>query len=239
MKLTKAEIKFIDHYLIKNEVKWWDVRMELLDHIVSAVEDKITNKGISFNEALLDVHRGFGNQLITFSIPKKDLFKEGLYQANNGFKKFMRHKQKEIGRQQRKEVFNVLKSLVLKPQFWLEYLLLLIFIVGVFTYSHKASLGFSFFLLFIPLVSTFKYAFKKELRYSIAGNMIFIYSTLVPQMILLPLNIWKEEIKTNPNLYYAIFIGLIFLFYPIARAESIHFTKKAKAIIERHKLLNS
>ena len=71
MKLTKEEIQFIDEYLIKNEVKFWDVRVELLDHIVSAVEDKINNKGVSFNEALLEVHRGFGNQLITQRIPKQ------------------------------------------------------------------------------------------------------------------------------------------------------------------------
>lgn len=64
MKLTKEEIKFIDNYLKKNDVKFWDVRLELLDHIVSAVEDKIGDEGISFNEALLEVHCGFGNQLI-------------------------------------------------------------------------------------------------------------------------------------------------------------------------------
>ena len=46
MKLTKDEIKYIDNYLLKNEVRFWDVRLELLDHIVSSVEDKIDNEGI-------------------------------------------------------------------------------------------------------------------------------------------------------------------------------------------------
>jgi len=29
MKLTKEEIKYIDNYLIKSKVKYWDVRIEL------------------------------------------------------------------------------------------------------------------------------------------------------------------------------------------------------------------
>ena len=88
MKLTKEEIKFIDNYLIRNEIKFWDVRLELLDHIISAVEDKMTNDGTSFNEALLEVHRGFGNPFIEFGVAKSDVFEKGLYQSNIGFKKF-------------------------------------------------------------------------------------------------------------------------------------------------------
>ncbi len=74
MKLIKEEIQFIEEYLIKNGVKYWDVRLELLDHIVSAVEDRMENKGISFNEALLEVHAEFGNQVHTLGVnPKRQL----------------------------------------------------------------------------------------------------------------------------------------------------------------------
>lgn len=51
IELTKEEIKFIDNYLIKNDIKFWDIRLELLDHIISSVEDKIEKEGTSFNEA--------------------------------------------------------------------------------------------------------------------------------------------------------------------------------------------
>lgn len=43
MKLTKENIQFIDNYLIKNEVKYWDIRMEMTDHIASDIE-------INYNE---------------------------------------------------------------------------------------------------------------------------------------------------------------------------------------------
>ena len=86
MKLTKDQIQFIDNYLIKIKVKYWDVRLELLDHIVSAVEAKMEN-GMPFNKAMANVHRGFGNQLIKGSIAKDELLTKGIYQSNVGFKK--------------------------------------------------------------------------------------------------------------------------------------------------------
>ena len=54
MKLTKKEIKYIDNYLIKSKVKYWDVRVELLDHIASAVEEKI-EKDLLENILTLDL----------------------------------------------------------------------------------------------------------------------------------------------------------------------------------------
>ncbi len=128
MKLTKSEIQFIDNYLIKNEVKFWDVRLELLDHIVSAVEDKMQNEGKSFNEVLLDVHRSFGNQLIKGSVSKTDNFTKGLYQANNGFKKFVRNKQKEIGRKQRKRFWKTFPKFLMSTRFILEFFALLVLV---------------------------------------------------------------------------------------------------------------
>ena len=117
MKLTKDEIKYIDNYLLKNEVRFWDVRLELLDHIVSSVEDKIDNEGISFNEALLEVHRGFGNQIMGFSVHKKKFFEKGLYESNIGFKKFIRRKQKEIRRKHWKAYWRTFLPFVFSLRF--------------------------------------------------------------------------------------------------------------------------
>ncbi len=41
MKLTKEEIKFIDTYLKNNDVIYDDIRYEMIDHIASAVEEKM------------------------------------------------------------------------------------------------------------------------------------------------------------------------------------------------------
>ena len=45
MKLTKEQITYIDDYLKHHKVKYWDIRIELLDHIVTTVEEKL-EKGI-------------------------------------------------------------------------------------------------------------------------------------------------------------------------------------------------
>ena len=120
-KLIKEEIQFIDNYLIKNGVKYWDVRLELLDHIISAVEDKIEKEGVSFNEALLDVHEGFGNNTKIWGIYNDKLMKSGLYADNKGFKNFTMQKQKELGRKYRKQTLKNLKSNCISIKFLIEY----------------------------------------------------------------------------------------------------------------------
>jgi hypothetical protein len=35
MELTKQQIQHIENRLIKNGVKYWDIRIEMLDHVVS------------------------------------------------------------------------------------------------------------------------------------------------------------------------------------------------------------
>lgn len=51
MKLTTEELLFIDTYLQKSDVLYYDIRVELIDHIAVAVEDKMTNEGSTFYEA--------------------------------------------------------------------------------------------------------------------------------------------------------------------------------------------
>ncbi|CAM3564186.1 hypothetical protein FLGE108171_03160 [Flavobacterium gelidilacus] len=51
MKLSKENINFIDNYLKKNEVIYFDIRMEMLDHILNGIEKEMTEKNIGFYEA--------------------------------------------------------------------------------------------------------------------------------------------------------------------------------------------
>ncbi len=46
--LTKEEIIFIDTYLINTDIQFIDVRMEMVDHIASTIEQKIKTKNTSF-----------------------------------------------------------------------------------------------------------------------------------------------------------------------------------------------
>ena len=54
MKLSKEQIQFIDTYLIKNEVIYVDIRLEMLDHIVLAVEQKMAVENQDFYDAFKD-----------------------------------------------------------------------------------------------------------------------------------------------------------------------------------------
>ena len=41
MELTKEQIKYIDHRLENDGIKYWDIRIEMLDHVVSNIENKL------------------------------------------------------------------------------------------------------------------------------------------------------------------------------------------------------
>lgn len=51
MKLTKENIQFIDTYLINSNVIYVDIRYEMIDHIATAVEEKMNNEKIDFYDA--------------------------------------------------------------------------------------------------------------------------------------------------------------------------------------------
>ena len=55
MELTKEQIHYIDNRLVKYGIEYWDIRIEMLDHVVSDVEKKL-EEGEDFKKA---VHRSF------------------------------------------------------------------------------------------------------------------------------------------------------------------------------------
>ena len=73
MKLSAENIKFIDNYLKNSEVIYYDIRMEMLDHVATAVELKMQAENIDFYDA-------FKSYMV---VNKKEILKgnkeEGLY----------------------------------------------------------------------------------------------------------------------------------------------------------------
>tara|TARA_R110002033_G_scaffold169897_4_gene211469 strand:+ start:6940 stop:7581 length:642 start_codon:yes stop_codon:yes gene_type:complete len=51
MKLNKEQIHFIDTYLKNSGIEFIDIRMEMLDHIASAVENKMQKENLDFYHA--------------------------------------------------------------------------------------------------------------------------------------------------------------------------------------------
>ncbi|WP_282030253.1 hypothetical protein [Winogradskyella eximia] len=213
MKLTKEEIQFIDNYLIKNEVKFWDVRLELLDHIVSAVEDKMTNDGISFNEALLEIHHKFGNRIHNGYTYRLD-FNKAIFIDNKGFKKFTLKKQKEIRRKHWNTYWRTFLPFVFSFRFLIEYIVLGFFTFIGYQYSIKSGL---LVLISGVIISEFTKLFygglKKfkskslNIQMAVASSLLM---TQIPFWIMTLFNSHYEDVESKP--YYILFVIFTLLF---------------------------
>lgn len=51
MKLAKENIQFIDNYLKNSGVVYYDIHMEMLDHVATAVEQKMESESLNFHDA--------------------------------------------------------------------------------------------------------------------------------------------------------------------------------------------
>ncbi|CAM3564166.1 hypothetical protein FLGE108171_03155 [Flavobacterium gelidilacus] len=64
MKLTAEQTTYIENYIKKNDIKYYEVYMEILDHMILSVEDILENdKEISFQDAVMKAKvEGFGRK---------------------------------------------------------------------------------------------------------------------------------------------------------------------------------
>lgn len=92
MELKQQQIQFIDNHLKKMGIKYWDVRVEMIDHIVTDIEEKIKNHTMSFDNAFTMVINSWKRH-----IKETSSFYFGMYssapilvieKAKKSFKKF-------------------------------------------------------------------------------------------------------------------------------------------------------
>ncbi len=158
-RLSKDQIQFIDNYLIKHKVTFLDVRAELLDHIISVVEEKV-NKGISFNEALLDAHKSFGNKLGNYTSPS---FEKKLYYSNKGFKKFLQERHKAIHWSCQKQLWRRVLMFFYKPKgILLTVILLAVMFFSLKLFNEKTIKYIFLFSIALPSIFAFFSHFKKS-----------------------------------------------------------------------------
>ncbi|MFS4455296.1 hypothetical protein [Maribacter sp. 2304DJ31-5] len=123
VELTKKQIDFLEDYLIKNKVKYWDVRIELLDHVATEVENRM-HHGQTFDRALEEVHVAFGNKLRSKKLSKDQtqwIFTESIYADSSGYKKLIMDKQRELNRGFRKKLWQEIMNLIKHPLFIVVY----------------------------------------------------------------------------------------------------------------------
>ncbi|QXP63617.1 hypothetical protein [Polaribacter sp. HaHaR_3_91] len=79
MELNKEQLQRVEHYLDKKNITYIDVRFEVLDHIVSDIETKMTKENLDFETVFYNVTEKWNTQLkettsmffgLGFSAPK-------------------------------------------------------------------------------------------------------------------------------------------------------------------------
>ncbi|SOE21093.1 hypothetical protein SAMN06298216_1565 [Spirosomataceae bacterium TFI 002] len=126
MKLNKEHIKIIQQFVKSKYVDYYDVQLELVDHIASKIENTLEEDAdiLKFHDTLSDVHRSFG------------LF---------GFSEFVEEKQKKEYRKGMKLFLKELRSFFQVPQ------IILTLLIGLFFYSISTSFGGELFWASVQL----------------------------------------------------------------------------------------
>lgn len=239
MKLTQEQIQYIDNYLKRSGVTYWDVRAELLDHIASAIEEEITTNKSTFEEALKSVSISFGNQVRKRYILNKDNTKwipAGTFSDGEGFKKLQREKQKQIGKKNMKAYWKQVYQLFFSARFYAEFILMILLVTTISKFSEKWALGVAFLYLLHPIfLIAYKY-FKGE----IPKKSLHIH------MSMLGLVLWFNLFNLVPNCYqiffdtkldFQIYAWMLILLYPFIKASFVRYNNVCKKYKKHYDLM--
>lgn len=158
-KLTKEDIQFIDNYLLKSGVEYMDIRVEMIDHVATAVEIKMETQ----NECFYDVFKAYMLE------NKKDLIKQSDYS-------------KKIFKSLLKEVFYYALSLKSLVVFGFAFFVGMVLSYYFNIFSDKGDLKISIItVLFVPFLMTrvanwllSKERLKRKDKFSATNRMSFI-----------------------------------------------------------------
>lgn len=219
MELTKEQVKYIDHLLENEGIKFWDIRIEMLDHVVTKVEKKLNleHSNYQFKELVQDAFVKLG---------WKENFNGG--GLDHVFQKTL----SEYSKNNRKNIleyyktyFRKLKSLFLILIFWtylfinynnvtlIKYTLLgflclfLIFILGFFLkykVFQSSKLNSLIFLVSLP-IALLNIALnwpKVFFGFDKLSNLyVIIISAIVIPFLVIGMNFIYEEFKIAQNIY--------------------------------------
>lgn len=206
MKLINTQnLKFIDNYLKKSEIFYDDIRMELTDHIASAVEEKMQTENTDFYDA-------FKSYML---VNKKELLKKF---SGNGFKSF--------------EPIKSFGLFVLKPYL---LLFALFFYTGIYFFKSRIDIKhfiyefhhywFSSMFYFVIIHIVYFYFIKKKRFYAIEQSLFVL--TIIHYFFLF----FSKPIDSNQlNLIFwtdisILFFSLSYLFFYVNRIKKYYKNK--------------
>ena len=190
MELTKVQIEYIDNQLKKEGIKYWDVRIEMVDHIISDMEknSKTTDFKLELNLSLKRI--GWSGNLGA-------VHAESWKNVNNKYRK--------IYFQGFINFFKSAKNVILLLLFMLCYF----FLSSILEYN--TYINFSYLLFMLPMLCSF-YLFYKSWKgkpgksvHMDYGISYLIFSFMMLNAVIIFL---KPENGLQPE-YYKIFLLLV------------------------------
>jgi hypothetical protein len=169
MELTKQQIQHIDHRLENEGIKYWDIRIEMLDHVVSDIEKNLKpkNSEYEFKEMMQESFVALG---------WKENFNGG------GFESVLASRLRIYNRNKNKKFRQYFKETFFKPNF----------ILGIFSYvttvfyfqENKLALKVIFFSMIAVYVAfMLRFAFKYKVMNSARLVSAIVFATF-PMAIL-------------------------------------------------------
>ncbi len=166
MSLSKKQIDYLLDFVKKHYVEWYDLQIEMVDHLANDIEQIMKdNPGISFEEALNRAFKKFGPM---------------------GFMEIAEKKQTAIRKKYFINILKEFKSLVSSYQFlyFVFSTIIISFLLIYSPYKKNIILFFLILLLIIPLYFFIKY--RKKISYKKKkGEKIYLVETSILQSIAL------------------------------------------------------
>ena len=216
MELTKEQIQYIDDLLKKEGIKYWDIRIEMIDHVVLDVEKRM-DFGVKFDEAIQSSFESLG---------WRENFNGGGFEAV--FQRKLNIFSKKIGKRFRKEFSSHLKSVKF-------YVGLLIFLAFQYSFYQNSMImkAIVFFIFGVYVCFMLFFAFKYKIFKSARLNSALIISTLPLSisnaLIFLHKVFFGEEDFRGTYVFLIwtvitpfLFIGIKFLYKEFKSMEQIH-----------------
>lgn len=217
MELTKEQIQFIDHRLENDGVKYWDIRIEMLDHVVSDVEKKLKpeNSEYEFKEIVQDAFESLG---------WKENFNGG------GFENVFLRRCKDFNKKSKRRIIKEYKEKFTDAK---TIVIIFLFFLYLFTFRNNTQVikytiffGYSFVVIAI-LSYIFKYKVFNSARLSISMSWAIFPLSLINCFVFFPKVFFGYE-KLSSSYITLVFgislpflaIGLNFLFKEFREAQN-------------------
>lgn len=163
-RLNTDELQALKQFIQKRGFKEVDLQYEILDHLACQVEEKMDNKGLSFDDALIEAHNDFG--VFGFSVIE-DSLRKALQKQNN------------------QEAWRELKLWASFPR------ILFVYGIGVFLFKLSTRLPLDWILygtsilyfLAQALVLVLSYRSMKKFRNTMINQSTLVYNVVLPVVL--------------------------------------------------------